>query len=179
MRVLLGVYEFPNNPEWIDPQVQEAINSAMPVTTAQREPDWYLLKQSDPFKILNLIDVIGANIYPFWGGSPEKINNKSIASTIIPNSVNKLKQALNKKVMVTEEGWPSCGSNPQTYDKTITATIDYFNAWRIHVDNFDSYYFAAFDNRSNLDCPLDDANNHFGLCQATGITKDKRLISCS
>jgi exo-beta-1,3-glucanase (GH17 family) len=147
------------------------------VTTAQREPDWHKLAASDPYKVLSNVTVIGANIYPFWGNSPEKVNGKSVAYTM-QDKVRGLKAKTLKNVIVTEEGWPSCGDNPNTQDKTINAEIDYFHAWALRGYDFDSYYFAAYDNNSSRTCPNDDANNHFGLCSASGDTKDPGLAKC-
>ena len=224
MRVLLGVYEFPDHPDWTEPQIDAAVDAAfrypgtvmaiavgnedmfdyrgdpipsmqkrivedmatirnrinnpsIKVTTAQREPDWYRLAASDPYKVLANVEVIGANIYPFWGNSPEKINGQSVANNI-QATVDNLKGKLLKQVIVTEEGWPSCGDNPNTQDKTIAAEIDYFKTWNTRPHDFDSYYFAAYDNNSSRSCPNDDANNHFGLCLASGDTKDASLIKC-
>ena len=151
-------------------------NPSIKVTTAQREPDWYRLAESDPNKVLPNVEVIGANIYPFWGNSPEKINDKSVAYNI-QATVNNLKSKTNKVVIVTEEGWPSCGGNPNTQDKNIQSELDYFTSWKKRNTPFDSYYFAAYDNYKST-CPNGDANDHFGLCLASGATKDSGLVTC-
>jgi exo-beta-1,3-glucanase (GH17 family) len=224
MRILLGVYEFPDHPDWTPSQINAAVDSvfrfpgtviaiavgnedmfdyrgspipvmqkrivqdmttirnkisnpSVKVTTAQREPDWIRLVANDPYKVLANVEVIGANIYPFWGNSPEKINGKSVANNI-QGTVNDLRAKTGKQVIVTEEGWPSCGSNPNTQDKTIEAEIDYFTTWSTRAHDFDSYYFAAYNNYSTNICPNDDANNHFGLCTADGKMKDPLLMKC-
>ncbi len=224
IRLLLGVFEFPDHPDWTKPQIDAAVdavfrfpgtvvaiavgnedmfdyrgapipemqkrivqdmtairnrisNPSIEVTTAQREPDWYRLVGSDPYKVLQNVNVIGANIYPFWGNSPEKINGKSVANNIQATVVNLRSKTL-KRVLVTEEGWPSCGDNPNTQDANIASEIDYFSTWNTRPHDFDSYYFAAYDNMSSRACPNDDANNRFGLCQASGDTKDARLMTC-
>jgi exo-beta-1,3-glucanase (GH17 family) len=167
-------------------QIKAAISSSVPVTTAQREPDWYSLKQLDPFKITEIVDVITANIYPFWGNSPEKVGNVSVA-TKIPGLVAALEKTFpNKPVQVGEEGWPSCGINPNTQDRTIAAESDYYGAWktRASTDKFNSFYFAVFDNQTVTQCtpqqPVGDANNYFGLCTAAGAQKlPVNLINCS
>jgi len=223
IRLMLGVFEFPDHPDWTQSQVNAAVDaySRYPeavaaivvgnedmfdwrgdpqpsmqqriiadmtairnrtgnrvlVTTAQREPDWMRLVASDPQKVMQNVAVIGANIYPFWGGSPEKINGKSVANNIQATVIN-LRTKTTKQVVVTEEGWPSCGNNPGMRDMNIDSEIDYFSTWKTRPDDFDSYYFAAYDNRSSAPCPNDDANNHFGLCVANGSTKDDRLLRC-
>jgi len=220
LKVLLGVYEFPANPDYTVAQVNAAISAAnsykstvvgivvgnedmftyngipilemqrrivadiktinsklttsITVTTAQRQPDWNrLLASNDPAGVLTSISVIGANIYPFWGDSPEKVGGKSVAYTI-PTSVTALQGKTGKGVIVTEEGWPSCGDNPDTKDKTIAAETDYYHAWLNRGDSFDSYYFSAYDNPQG--CA--DANNNFGLCLATAKTKSAGLVTC-
>ena len=160
------------------------------ITTGQRQPDWVRLNANDPYGVVSTVDAIGANIYPFWGNSPEKLKNVSVANNI-PASVNELQTLTGKPVIVTEEGWPSCGSNPNTQDSNIGSKTDYFNTWKSRVDGFDSYYFATYDNyvpnpNSGLNCnapnkngPFYDANNYFGLCQASSVTKGSGLCNCS
>jgi len=224
MRLMLGVFEFPDHPDWTQSQVDAAVDAAfrypgtvvaiavgnedmfdwqgtpqpamqkrivadmtairtrinnpkVVVTTAQREPDWMRLVASDPQKVLQNVTVIGANIYPFWGGSSEKINGKSVANNI-QAAVANLRGKTAKPVIVTEEGWPSCGNNAGMKDMNIDAEIDYFSTWKTRPHDFDSYYFAAYNNISAGACQNDDANNHFGLCSAAGLTKDVRLLKC-
>lgn len=224
MRLMLGVFEFPKQPDWTQSQINAAVDAVFRypntviaiavgnedmfdwqgtpqpemqkrivadmntlrsrtsnkvlVTTAQREPDWIRLAASDPQKVLQNVTVIGANIYPFWGGSPERINGKSVANNIQASVVN-LRGKTAKPVIVTEEGWPSCGNNAGMKDMNIDAEIDYFSTWKTRPHDFDSYYFAAYDNIEGVDCRTQgDANNHFGLCSAAGLTKDVRLMTC-
>jgi exo-beta-1,3-glucanase (GH17 family) len=121
-------------------RINNALKNLFPpvtVTTAQRDPDWYRLNQSDPEGVLSSVQVVGDNIYPFWGNSPEKVGGVSVASKTQTTAMN-LKTALATKdvtdVIVTEEGWPSCGSNPNTQDKSKSGEIDYFHTWRQHVN---------------------------------------------
>ena len=139
------------------------------------------LNQDDPFHVLENVEVIGANIYPYWGGSDEKINGVSVASQIQTTAMD-LKAALNKDVIVTEEGWPSCSSPGQPparpHPTTIADEIDYFQTWNKHTNQvFDSYYFAAYDLQPEPGCP-GGANLHFGLCASSGATKDSKLSGC-
>jgi exo-beta-1,3-glucanase (GH17 family) len=149
------------------------------VTSAQRQSDWGRLKANDPYNVLSKIDTIGANIYPFWGGSPEKINGQSVANNI-EAAASALKTQLGKDVIITEEGWPSCGNNAGMQDMNIASEIDYYTTWRRRLDKFDSYYFAAYDNVDAANCTASgDANNYFGLCTAAGTTKDAGLCDCN
>ncbi|HEY8126719.1 MAG TPA: glycoside hydrolase [Methylocystis sp.] len=224
MRLMLGVFEFPDHADWTQAQVNAAVDAyqrypgtvvaivvgnedmfdwqgnpqpamqqrivadmttirtrtsnKVMVTTAQREPDWLSLVKSDPQKVLSSVTVIGANIYPFWGGSPEKINGKSVANNI-QAAVTTLSSKTVKNVIVTEEGWPSCGSNPGKQDMNIESEIDYFSTWKTRAQTFDSYYFAAYNSIESVECRTQgDADKHFGLCAADGQTKDVRLMKC-
>lgn len=240
LNVILGVFEFPDHPEWTVGQVEAAIAAAtnpnygkavigivvgnedmfdfrgtaipklqrrivediatikaavsVPVTTAQRQGDWCggmasgcdpkrtnSLNQSDPFGVLSTVNVIGANIFPFWGRSLEKINGVSVASATQATAMD-LNIALRKGVIVTEEGWPSC-SAPGQHAATIDDEIDYFHTWSKHANqSFDSYYFQAYDLAEQSACGISetsgDADKHFGLCADLGVTKDPRLIGC-
>jgi hypothetical protein len=49
---------------------------------------------------------------------------------------------------------------------------------RLRSENFDSYYFSAYDKISGGGYPNDDADWHFGLCRESGLTKDVRLMKC-
>ena len=240
LKVMLGVYEFPDHADWTQGQVEAAIAAAndpaygkavigivvgnedmfdfrgtaipelqrrivkdistikaavsVTVTTAQRQGDWCggmasgcdakrmnSLNQSDPYGVLSTVDVVGANIFPYWGGSPEKINGVSVASFTQATAMD-LNIALHKGVIVTEEGWPSC-ANPGQHATTIDDEIDYFHTWSTHASqSFDSYYFQAYDLAETIACgsggSSGDADKHFGLCADSGVTKDARLIGC-
>jgi exo-beta-1,3-glucanase (GH17 family) len=225
IRLMLGVFEFPDHPDWTKPQVDAAVNAVQRypntvvavvvgnedmfdwqgnpqpamqqriiadmntirgrtsnkvlVTTAQREPDWLRLVASDPQKVLSNVTLIGANIYPFWGGSPEKVNGRSVANDI-QATVAGLRSKTNKQVIVTEEGWPSCGNNAGMKDMNIQSEIDYFSTWKTRPHDFDSYYFAAYNKITpQINCSSQgDANDHFGLCAADGATKSDQLMKC-
>jgi exo-beta-1,3-glucanase (GH17 family) len=202
LKVLLGVFEFPNNPEWTVGQVKAAIDAAndldygkavigivvgnedmfnykgepnetlqqrivndiktikaavsVPVTTAQRQGDWCggmasgcdpkrsvnnnppnpSLNQEDKYGVLTTVDAIGVNIFPYWGGSPEKVNGVSVASFTQATAMDLLTALAEKGVkgvIVTEEGWPSCAA-PSQNAATIDDEIDYFQTWSKHAN---------------------------------------------
>jgi exo-beta-1,3-glucanase (GH17 family) len=161
---------------------QSGTSILLPVTTAQRQPDWCggpkpgcdpkrtnSLNQSDPYGVVTTVDVIGANIYPYWGGSKDPAG----AAAGIQTTAANLQQVLQKNVIVTEEGWPSCASssqNPTTLDDENT----YYQTWSKHQNqNFDSYYFSAYNKPS--DCQTGGADTQFGLCLADGTRKSQYL----
>jgi exo-beta-1,3-glucanase (GH17 family) len=188
------MFDHQGNP-WYDMQERivadiktiRAAGVSVPVTTAQRQGDWYRLNQRDPNGVLNTVRVIGANIYPYWGKSPERKDGYSVAR-LIQAMAKDLLTALGPKgvtgVIITEEGWPSCYDGGAQPPANISDEIDYFSTWSKHENQtFDSYYFAAYDKRgANLFCTPsgEDADSHFGLCLASkdGPTKDLRLINC-
>ena len=191
------MFDFKSTP-WNDMQIRivadiKHIRAAVPnvlVTTAQRQPDWISLNQSDPNGVLATVPVIGTNIYPYWGPDQpaEKLpNGQSIATTIQPTAKN-LFLALQPKgvtrVIVTEEGWPSCFApgSMQNQNATIANEVDYYSTWKLHENQtFDSYYFATYDKQigGGTTCVgATDANNYFGLCSAGNLTKDPSLITC-
>jgi exo-beta-1,3-glucanase (GH17 family) len=189
---------------------------SVPVTTAQRQGDWCgglpapgcdpertnSLNQNgcdknggegnetcDPHNVLGTITIIGANIFPYWGGVPEKImpSQVSVASktqSTAQDLLTKLQTGHSNitGVIVTEEGWPSCRGNGQ-FTTDISEEIDYFTTWSQHTGQaFDSYYFMAYDLGSSCNnggaAPVNDADKHFGLCSASGSIKDAGLASC-
>jgi exo-beta-1,3-glucanase (GH17 family) len=161
----------------------------IPVTTAQREPDWRRLKDSDPNNVLGQVQTIGANIFPYWGGSPEKNSGKSVASETQTKASNLLTALAPKgvtRVIITEEGWPSCAGNWQGQypaNASIDKEKDYFSTWSSRESPaYDSYYFMAYDMNDDCNVALgnrdNDSDKHFGLCSATGQTKDKGLKTC-
>ena len=147
----------------------------IPVFTAQQNYAWMELLSSDPYNIIGKADIIGTNIYPFWGGSYEKINGISAASTV-PNTVSNLSNYIEKEIMVTEEGWPSAGGNPSFRDMDIYSANDYFSYWKdTRNDDFRSFYFQFFDKNTSNDA---DADESFGICTDTGNTKPESSIYC-
>jgi exo-beta-1,3-glucanase (GH17 family) len=162
---------------------------SVPVTTAQRQGDWCggaapgcdptrssshhpSLNQSDPYGVLKTVTVIGVNIFPYWGGSPEQIDGLSVASQTQTTAMQ-LQNQLGKNVIVTEEGWPSCFNPGQNSAATRANAQDYFTTWSMHQNQmFDSVYFMAYDLASASECgtgrPGGDANLHFGLCTNLG-----------
>jgi exo-beta-1,3-glucanase (GH17 family) len=170
---------------------------SVPVTTAQRQGDWCggpqpgcdpnrtpanhpALNQSDPYHVLGTVQVIGANIFPYWGGSPEKIGGVSVATKTQPTALALRKALGGKGVIVTEEGWPSCAS-PAQHPANVNDAANYFRTWQMHANQvFDSYYFMGYDLAKVSECgssgPAGDANLHFGLCATTGA--DKGVTRC-
>jgi len=177
---------------------------SVPMTTAQRQPDWCggsdpgcapdrtnSINQTNPARILQTISVIGVNIFPYWSPNfiPEKTgcNGQSMAlctQTTAQNVLNAVKKVSGTTVndtIVTEEGWPSCYSTSSQHPTDASLEDDYFTNWLKHENQvFDSYYFMAYD-LGKSKCPPQngaDANNYFGLCDFNGASKAGLSISC-
>jgi exo-beta-1,3-glucanase (GH17 family) len=161
----------------------------VPVTTSQRQGDWCggnspgcdpsrsvsqnpSLNQRDPEGVLSTVQVIGANIFPYWGPDkpPERIGGVSQASKTQTTAMQ-LQIQLNKNVIVTEEGWPSCFGPGQNPAASIANEADYFTTWNMRQNQvFDSYYFMAYDLSVATGCP-GGADLHFGLYTYSGVSK--------
>ncbi|KTD65744.1 glycoside hydrolase family 17 protein [Legionella spiritensis] len=153
---------------------QKLGNSGTPVGSAQQDGAWLKLANDDPYQIISKADFIGANIYPFW--SPQQPDEQA-AQQEFENRYQAVKnhnRFQDKKIIVTEEGWPSKSASGQNPNASIAAETSYYQWWqnRATTDAFDSYYFAIFDKQpTNL-----DADKYFGLC--TDDRKNKILTQC-
>src|SRR5260370_14334692 len=180
---------------------------SVPVTTAQRQGDWcgglpapgcdpdrkHSLNQDDPQGVLNTLQIIGANIFPYWGGAPEALPPPDGVASLTQSTAKDLLTKLQSThpnitgLIITEEGWPSCAGNWHgQFPTSIDEEIGYFSTWSKHENQtFDSYYFMAYDTSPTCSNGVgggpgsaSDADKHFGLCLASGATKDSHLISC-
>ena len=128
-------------------------------------------------RIVKTVGAIGANIFPYWGGAASSTAGaaqgqaKALLAVLTPFGV--------KGVIITEEGWPSCNS-PNQNPTDINKEIDYYTSWKNRQNPvFDSYYFMAYNMSDACEAePMSDADNHFGLCNASGKTKNTGLIEC-
>ena len=150
-----------------------------------------LNQTTDGANLLKTISAAGVNIFPYWSpnflketecnpADPTKKGDQSQALCTQPTAQNVL-NALTKvsgnkvtKVIVTEEGWPSCNSSSQN-PTNQSSENDYYSNWQSHKNQvFDSYYFMAYDLGPSATCPAStgaDANNYFGLCDVNGDNK--------
>lgn len=152
--------------------IKNAINGKAPVGTAQQDGALLKLTASDPHGIINKLDFIGANIYPYWSGEHPDIN---AAKTEFANRFDAIKNQAKfqgKEIQVTEEGWPSQFSSGQNPNASLPNEISYYQWWLGRVDEFDSYYFGMFDKQPTNG----DADKFFGLC--TDESRDKVIKTC-
>ncbi len=93
--------------------------------------------------ITDACDIILANCYPFWEGC-----DLDYSLLYMKDMYNKAVRAGNgKKVIITETGWPSDGTNLQGAFPSEQNAIKYFintQKWS-QEEGIDIFYFSAFD----------------------------------
>ncbi len=119
-------------------QVKGAIPKGIPVTTA----DVYSVFFDHP-EILEEIDIIFANFYPFWEGVP------------IQEALNRFKKSYEflksitsgKEIIVSETGWPSQGEAVGKAFPSPENAATYFKEFIsfAHTNGLKYFYFEAFD----------------------------------
>lgn len=118
-------------------QVQAAIPASIPVATA----DVYSYFLDNP-GLIEHVDVIMPNIYPFWEGYP--IQN---AVAVVNYWYQKLAETYpSKPVYISETGWPSCGSYHDSLGSPANQAA-FFNqivSWSRDKNVF-LFYFDALD----------------------------------
>ncbi len=146
----------------------------IPVGTPQQDGALLQLANNDPYGIINKLDYVGVNIYPFW--SPQKPNVEQAKKEFLERlkAIQTNPKYQNKKIRVTEEGWPSSSGSGQNPNGSLASEKEYYDWWvqRAATDNFSSYYFGIFDKQPSNS----DADKYFGLC--TFDRKDKILTQC-
>lgn len=93
--------------------------------------------------ITEACDVILANCYPFWEGCTQEYS-----LPYMKDMFNKAKRAGNgKRVIITETGWPSQGTNLQGAIPSEENAIKYFiNAQKWSAaEGVEMFYFSSFD----------------------------------
>lgn len=94
-------------------------------------------------RITELCDVILANCYPFWEGC-----HCDYSLLYIKDMYNKAVRAGNgKKVIITETGWPSQGTNLHAAQPSYENFLKYFiniQTWS-KQENIEIHYFSSFD----------------------------------
>lgn len=111
-------------------------------------------------KITEACDVILSNCYPYWEGCDQE------------NSLNHMQQmfgqathaANGKKVIITETGWPSHGTNLKGAYPSKENAMKYFinaQAWSAK-ENIELFYFSSFDESWKVG-PEGDVGAYWGL----------------
>ncbi|EQC29342.1 hypothetical protein SDRG_13011 [Saprolegnia diclina VS20] len=132
------------------------------VGTVQTDGDW--LNNPD---LANACDIMGVNIYAFFGGSPNSWNNP------ISDLDARWNQMTNKfggnKLLLTETGWPFGGGNNGNHVSNWGNAVDYFNkvnAWSSSKGGENPIYFMYHDNPNK-----GGYEAQFGVANANGDYK--------
>ncbi|CCI47983.1 unnamed protein product [Albugo candida] len=134
------------------------------VTTTQRIGDW--LNYNEVKQVANKVDVIVANIYPFFTESPESsIKRLEIQIEQIRNVYG------NKTVQIGETGWASAGEIAYGNTPSLKSLAQYFQDWvrKFQREEMISYFFIMYDNIRSYTGK--DHELHFGLCTKDGKPK--------
>jgi exo-beta-1,3-glucanase (GH17 family) len=142
------------------------------VTTAEPYGVW----QNHP-KLINEVDVLFVNIYPFHEEPPIHIDNAIQFTEKKYNLVRDL--AGSKPVIISEMGWPSAGNaNGAAVPSMRNATYYFINITKwAKENNIQYFYFEAFDEKWKS---LDDSGayrpdwayqSHWGIWNSVGMQK--------
>jgi len=110
--------------------------------------------------ITNACDVILANCYPFWEGCASEYSLLYMKDMFQEAT----KAANGKKVIITETGWPSAGSDLWGAHPSYKNYLQYFintQLWSKN-NNIDIFYFSSFDESWKVDSE-GDVGAYWGL----------------
>lgn len=119
-------------------QVKAAIKVNVPISTVEVYYELLLRPQ-----LMEACDVILANAYPFWEGYPLKH-----AGLYLKKAYDELKKvAHDKKVMITETGWPTAGVSIDHAIPSKENALKYFidtQTWA-KKNEIEVFHFSSFD----------------------------------
>ncbi len=111
-------------------------------------------------KITEACDVLLVNCYPFWEGC-----DIDYSLLYMKQMYHQVEQAGgDKRVIITETGWPSAGGGLKSAEPSVANAIKYFiNAqlWSLE-ENIDMFYFSSFDESWKVG-PEGDVGAHWGI----------------
>ena len=118
--------------------------------------------------ITNACDVILANCYPFWEGCASEYSLLYMKDMFQEAT----KAANGKKVIITETGWPSDGSDLWGAHPSYKNYLQYFintQLWSKN-NNIDIFYFSSFDESWKVDSE-GDVGAYWGLWNKDEVRK--------
>ncbi|VVB70491.1 FRG1-like domain protein [uncultured archaeon] len=122
-------------------QVRSAIPSGIPVTYA------FAYGELERPNIVAVVDIVLVNIYPFYA-DPNGVNvDQAIDNMNWAYYQYAIPRAQGKQVLISETGWPSCGSPKGQSIASQENAAKYFKAfvkWAAD-NNVPYFYFEAFD----------------------------------
>ncbi|OQS06781.1 glycoside hydrolase [Thraustotheca clavata] len=114
------------------------------IGSVQTDGDWMRAPQ-----LAAICDILGVNIYPFFGGSSVSASNPI---QDLDARWNTVKQQYGDKVLLTETGWPNDGGNYGAHVSNQANAQAYFQAFKHWVQQGNGgsipYYFMFHDNPS-------------------------------
>jgi GPH family glycoside/pentoside/hexuronide:cation symporter len=117
------------------------VKAALPNIPVGYVDAYYQFNESP--KLVDAVDVVLANCYPFWEGS-----SIDYASTYLKQMHAVTKAiAKEKPVIITETGWPNSGDTSKGAVPSTENAMKYFinaNNWA-KVEGIDMFYFSSFD----------------------------------
>lgn len=119
-------------------------------------------------KITEICDVVLANCYPYWEGC--HIDYSLVYMKQMYRQA--LEAARDKKVIITETGWPSQGESLKDAQPSMDNAMKYFiNAqhWSA-ADNIEMFYFSSFDEAWKVGAE-GDVGAYWGLWDSKGQLK--------
>ena len=122
----------------------------------------------DRTNITNACDVILANCYPFWEGCASEYSLLYMKDMFQEAT----KAANGKKVIITETGWPSAGSDLWGAHPSYKNYLQYFintQLWSKN-NNIDIFYFSSFDESWKVDSE-GDVGAYWGLWNKDEVRK--------
>lgn len=147
-------------------EVKKAVPS-VPVTTA----DVYQQLIDNP-EILNSVDWIYYNVYPFW----ESASLDECAMYNFHQAYECLKAVANgKELIISETGWPSNGSSFGTAIPSLENMIKYYQyvkSWSIQ-NQVDFFWFSAFS--ENWKGNEGDVGLHWGIFEFNEMTQELEI----
>jgi exo-beta-1,3-glucanase (GH17 family) len=118
--------------------------------------------------VTEICDVILANCYPFWEGCPVEYSLLYMKDMFRRT----VKVAGDKKVIITETGWPNRGQSFHGAEPSEINAIRYFlnsQQWA-KSDDIDIFYFSSFDESWKIDAE-GDVGAYWGLWDKNEILK--------
>ena len=119
-------------------------------------------------RITDACDVVLANCYPFWEGCPAE------HALLYMKEMYRTAQAAagNKRVIVSETGWPNIGTAEggavPSYENAIKYFVDTYQ-WA-EADGIEVFYFSSFDEAWKVDAE-GDVGAYWGLWDKDGKPK--------